>query len=65
MKIPQGKLKTEMLYIKILKKKKYKKNVLKLSHLVAETMSKTMVMAYAYSDAGGGVEEADDGSRWL
>jgi len=26
-------------------------------------MSKTMVMAYAYSDAGGGVEEADDGSR--
>jgi hypothetical protein len=34
MKIPQGKLKTEMLYIKILKKKKYKKNVLKLRLII-------------------------------
>jgi hypothetical protein len=35
----------------------------KRTNLVAETMSKTMVMAYAHSDAGGGGEEADDGSR--
>jgi hypothetical protein len=34
MKIPQGKLKTEMLYIKILKKNKYKKNVLKLRLII-------------------------------